>query len=210
MKNDTHRHFYCQNECDEPVPIVDPLTKCPDFVCKRRNLTKPYPQPVRISVTHTKKHFNIDSTVWLLNIRTPRKRHHKLSSWPQSCHRSLNGTNLELVTQFILVQDLSKVDFFLGVHIYMNNLYYLYWWKIIFFNQVCDDKCHELETKTDKCGYNYEVCKCRKPPGCTPPKPKEIQCHTIKKVEKKALWSSQVMKTVKNWQAKYWKQSLKI
>ena len=51
-----------------------------------------------------------------------------------------------------------------------------------FISQPFDAKCHELETKTDKCGCNYEESKCKNPPACRPPRPKEIPCHTIKQV----------------------------
>ena len=45
MRNETHRHFFCQNDCDEPVGVTDPVTKCPNFVCKRKP-RKAYPVPV--------------------------------------------------------------------------------------------------------------------------------------------------------------------
>ena len=51
--------------------------------------------------------------------------------------------------------------------------------KPIYTKPNCSKQCHDLETKTDKCGYSYQECACRRPPQCTPVKPPEIDCHTI-------------------------------
>ena len=48
--------------------------------------------------------------------------------------------------------------------------------------QVCDTKCHEVETLTDSCGFHKKECKCLNPPQCQPKKPEDIDCHDTNKV----------------------------
>jgi hypothetical protein len=89
--NNTHRHFHCENDCDQPKEITDPDTHCPDYICE------PKPAP-----------------------------------------------------------DYKEPN--------------------------CNSKCHEVETKKDKCGHDYDVCKCIKHDDCTPDKLPEIPCLEVKKV----------------------------